>query len=44
MNSDGEISYIENKHEFFEIIRPTEVNHSEKAETNHEQKEISLAF
>jgi hypothetical protein len=38
-----EAVYIENKHEFFEIIRPTEVNHSEKSETNHEQKEISLA-
>jgi hypothetical protein len=43
MNSDGEFSYTENKHEFFEIIRDTEGKHSEKAETHHEQKEISLA-
>lgn len=43
MNSDGEFSYIENKHDFIETTRPTEVFHSEKAEIDHEQKEISLA-
>lgn len=43
MNSVGKFSYIENKNDFFEIKRNTEAFHSEKAETKHEQKEISLA-
>lgn len=43
MNSGGEFSYTENTNEVFEIMRPTEVKHSEKAETYHEQKEISLS-
>ena len=43
MNSEGGFSYIENKHDFFEINWVFQGRKPKQKESKHEQKEISLA-